>query len=426
VTWTFGAYDAADRLLTRSSTNEAYTSHPATQSPTYAANGLNQYTSVGGTSFSYDGRGNLTSDGSRTFTYDVENRLLTASAPTAVTLTYDPTGRLQTSTASSATTTFLYDDEALAAEYNSSGTVLRRYVSLPGADKPLVWYEGSGTSTPRWLHADDQGSVMAYSTSTGAEGTIYGYGPYGEPDATNGWSGGRYRYTGQIMIPEAQLYYYKARVYDPKYGRFLQTDPVGYKDDNDLYAYVHNDPIDHADPSGDMSDADWLDLAGDVVQIGSDIAGAGEVVGTEGLAAAGPAEATVAEGNAAGEGLHATAAEMRASRETGSYTNTHESGRTYDGKGSRERSQVSGRRVEKATGDKHVATHWESAKSDREAFKNESKNLQNNGSAKSNNNYNKIDSPGTKYRQKDGDNSPPPPPSLLSPDDEAMAAKMGL
>ena len=205
---------------------------------------------MAGTSFTYDTRGNLTSDGSRTFTYDVENRLLTVSAPTAVTLTYDPTGRLQTSTASSATTTFLYDDEALAAEYNSSRTVLRRYVSLPGEDKPLVWYEGSGTATPRWLHADDQGSVMAYSTSTGANGATYGYGPYGEPDATNGWAGGRYRYTGQIMIPEAQLYYYKARVYDPKYGRFLQTDPIGYKDDNDLYAYGDNDPIDHTDPSG--------------------------------------------------------------------------------------------------------------------------------------------------------------------------------
>jgi RHS repeat-associated protein len=29
------------------------------------------------------------------------------------------------------------------------------------------------------------------------------------------------------LIPEAGLYYYKARVYDPMYGRFLQTDPVG-------------------------------------------------------------------------------------------------------------------------------------------------------------------------------------------------------
>ncbi len=31
-------------------------------------------------------------------------------------------------------------------------------------------------------------------------------------------------------------YHYKARVYDPIAERFLQTGPIGYKDDEDLYA----------------------------------------------------------------------------------------------------------------------------------------------------------------------------------------------
>jgi hypothetical protein len=36
-------------------------------------------------------------------------------------------------------------------------------------------------------------------------------------------------------------------------AHFLQTDPVGYKDDIDLYAYVSDDPLNRTDPTGDDS-----------------------------------------------------------------------------------------------------------------------------------------------------------------------------
>ena len=69
-------------------------------------------------------------------------------------------------------------------------------------------------------------------------------------------AGSRFRYTGQMALPEAQLYHYRARAYDPLKGRFLQTDPIGYGDGMNIYAYVHGDwsePPDRDTEIGDSS-----------------------------------------------------------------------------------------------------------------------------------------------------------------------------
>jgi RHS repeat-associated protein len=248
VSWGF-SYNTANQIITSSRSNDVYAwNGHGNVDRDYGTNGLNQLTSAGRTALAYDGRGNLTQSGVVGYTYDSENRLTsTASTNYSYGLGYDPLGRYFWNAGATATLLF-YDGSAHVEERAQAGnTLLRRYIHGPGADTPLVWYEGPTTTDKRWLIPDERGSIIAITNASGTATNVNRYDDYGVPAPTNT---GRFQYTGQAWVPELSMYYYKARIYAPSLGRFMQTDPTGYDDGPNCYDYVGGDPVNKSDPTG--------------------------------------------------------------------------------------------------------------------------------------------------------------------------------
>jgi RHS repeat-associated protein len=164
-----------------------------------------------------------------------------------VTFKYDPFGRRIYKSSSSGTSVYAYDGKNLVEETNSTGTVVARYAQTEETDEALAMLRSGTTS---YYEQDGIDSVTSLSNAGGAVAQTYTFDSLGNQTASSGSVTNSFRYTGREFDPETNLYFYRARYYDPSVGPFLSEDPLGFDDGTNFYPYVGNSSTNFNDPFG--------------------------------------------------------------------------------------------------------------------------------------------------------------------------------
>jgi RHS repeat-associated protein len=240
------SYDLAGRRATTSGSYARLNLPAAVTTATYNVD--NQLTKWGSTNITYDLNGNMNGDGTNTYSWNARNQLsaVTKSGQTLPSFTYDAFGRRQKKTLGATVTSYLYDGGNTVQEL-TGGSPTANVLTGPGLDE--IFQRSEGPTTRTFL-ADALGSVVALADTAGVVQTSYTYAPYGETTVSGAASNNKNQYTGRENDSDG-LFFYRARYFQPVFGRFVSEDPLGFGGgDSDLYAYTGGRPTYLTDPSG--------------------------------------------------------------------------------------------------------------------------------------------------------------------------------
>ncbi len=199
----------------------------------YFYNNANRLLNYNGVTYQYDANGNATSRidacGTTTYTWDSENRLTGISgfrpdcSALSASYKYDPFGRRIEKNVNGAITKYLYDEEDILLEYDGNNQIVARYTHGPRIDEPLSIADGQSY----YYHTDARGSIIAITDSAGNVVQRYEYDSFGNIVSTLDPNFIQpYTYTAREYDPESGLYFYRARYYDAKVGRFISEGPI--------------------------------------------------------------------------------------------------------------------------------------------------------------------------------------------------------
>ncbi|GAA5097132.1 RHS repeat-associated core domain-containing protein [Wohlfahrtiimonas larvae] len=126
------------------------------------------------------------------------------------------------------------------------------YLYAPDGVGDLLLQSDAGTEH---LYQDGKGSTRLVVNNNGTK-TKFDYDAFGNPLASNAnpESHIKHRYVGEVLDEETGFYYFRARHYDPKIGRFISRDSFEGMKTTPIslnpYLYAHADPVNMSDPTG--------------------------------------------------------------------------------------------------------------------------------------------------------------------------------
>jgi RHS repeat-associated protein len=215
------SYDALGNILNKSDVGKYV--YDGSSSATWAATYTNPdaVTKAGAQVFGYDNSGNLISDGIFNYSWNYKNELLSSNKiGKAVSYAYDENGQriLKSVTVGSTIKTYYPNQYTEKENGISRDRIYLGDTNIATIKNNVIYYS----------HSDQLGSSSIETNAAGQIVESLDYYPFGSVrlDEKTSTYEDNHKYTGKELDEETNLYYYGARYYNGKIGRFVSVDPA--------------------------------------------------------------------------------------------------------------------------------------------------------------------------------------------------------
>jgi RHS repeat-associated protein len=239
--------DPIGNHLTETKTEPYTASGLADNDITSTFNNTNQIQNAGTVTFGHDTNGNTTTKTGSTYTFDTYDRLTGVTGAINAQYEYDASGNRRKSIVNSVEKRFVLDVLGMSkvlVETDNANTPQNYYVYGLGLISRV-----NATNQTHYFHYDFRGSTIAMTDESEAITHKYEYNDFGQLLQSDEADFNAYRYVGKygVEYEDTELYFMRARFYDPSKGRFLSEDPIW---STNLYPYADNNPITRIDANG--------------------------------------------------------------------------------------------------------------------------------------------------------------------------------